>query len=208
MKRTCSKALCSVVIALIMLATPALAQDEQHQAVQSFKKIVDAFSTFFQTKQLLAYKQSYSNSPTGVLVYIIEYSCSDISYDVRKTDSLISPYQGILNLKLTKKDNGACGDVKGFKQNVGWNNVEEAIKHAEAKTCYKYLLGRPYIDEVSLMFAFQSGKWVFKTITRTEYNKPEIALSAVFGQEVLVGLMITEPVGVKFNKAWTDLIDQ
>jgi hypothetical protein len=186
-----------------------LGQSEQDQALNSFQKLVDKFSSFFQTKQYLVYKQSYSESPTGVLVYVLEYSLSkDISYDVQKTQSLISPFIGYITLGLTSRENGSCGTVMGYKVRVGWNNADDAVKNIDNGSCYKYTpLDKPYVDEVRFTFAFQQGKWIFKDIIRVEFNKPAIAISTGLGKPAFPGNVISEQSGLEINKKWLNLID-
>jgi len=186
----------------------AIAQDEQQKTLKSFQRIAGNFSSFFKTKQRLLYKQTYSQSMTRILYYVVEYTSQKMSYDVQKTQSLVSPFVGFIYLELISRDNGSCGDVQGYKGKVGWDNATAALRFADKPQCYKYITGKPWVDPVRLTFAFHDGRWIFQNAVRTEYhNRPEIPISAALGVEAEPGRVITEKDGKAFNRPWLDLIE-
>lgn len=143
-----------------------------------------------------------------MLYYIVEYSSRKMSYDVQKTDSLVSPFIGFIYSDMISKENGSCGNVKGYEKMVGWDNASAALSFADKKQCYKYVYGEGFVDSVRIKFAFQEGKWVFQSAIRTYNNKAEIALSATFGVETEVGRSVTERDGKAYNRGWLDLLEK
>lgn len=70
---------------------------------------------------------------------------SDISYDVKKTDSVISPYEGIVT--------GLVGGNEGNKESDNPKEVEADINSTTIQPEYKF----------ELRYAYQKGKWVLKS---------------------------------------------
>ena len=109
--------------------------------VKSLERIVLKFESFFGSPQLLLYKQIYHNSP---LFYLCKYTGSDISYDVQKTDSLVSPYVGYIYITVVGQGNGSCGTIAGFGGSFyGWSTAVEAIRAKDQEECFKNPLPDP-----------------------------------------------------------------
>jgi hypothetical protein len=184
-------------------------QSEQEQALKSFEKVVAKFSVFCQTKQYLVYKQKFSESPTGFIVCAYEYTLAkDVSYDVQKTQSLVSPLVGYISLGVILKSNASCGALEFSKRRWCWDNTDAAVKDITTHSCYKEnAYGEGYVDEVMFSFAYQGGKWIFKDVIRTKWNKREPAISTALGNTTDPGIPITEPSGLAINEKWMDLIN-
>jgi hypothetical protein len=137
---------------LVSFPEKVVGQSEQEQALKSFQKLVDRFSAFFLTKQYLVYKFRSSSTKTGVLVQAIQYSLSKkISYDVEKTQSLVSPFIGHMSLELSNKTNATCGTIPslnicGKKTFYGWDNTDDAVRNITKDSCYK----KPYFGAGTL----------------------------------------------------------
>lgn len=189
-------------------AAPA---DVQHAApadpLKSFQAIVSRYKSFFSKGEKLVYGQVYSGSPSGRVVYVVEYTGKDLSYDVRKTESLVSPFAAYIELSLQSMKNGSCGTVPGYKKMDGWSDVAGAMAHANSAQCFKPLLdNEEYWDQVRFRYAYQDDKWTLVEVIRTQYAKPELAVSAAIGVPAAPGITLTDAQSVSFNKAWVDTI--
>lgn len=94
------------------------------------------------------------------------------SYDVRRTDSLVSPYKLIINFRVKYEDNTSGPNVNGhysksLKSTYGYSSAENAMKYTnpedfiDLNPIYK---SRPGSNVMSLsaFYAFQGDKWVLK----------------------------------------------
>jgi hypothetical protein len=186
------------------------AQSDQDRAIQTFKIIAAKFSEFFKSPQKLIYKQSFSESPTGINVEVIEYHCSNISYDINITESLISPYVGYVDLELSSLSNCACGNVSytvgAYKRITGWDNEKDALDNVNGKDCYKQQfdisgkLDEIQKDNVRVNYAYQNNKWIFKNVSSTPISNAFNIISAP-------GVKLQDSSSFKFNSPWVKLVN-
>jgi hypothetical protein len=159
--------LTAMIVILGHAQTPQKAAEQSAPAgdpLSSFKVIVRKFNTFFAAGPRKAIvKTSSGYSPTGEFV-IEEYSAQDIGYDVEKTDSLVSPYSGTIQMNIIGRANSSCGDLKHAGIAYGWSSVNGALSAIDRSECYRYspIEGKPTVYAVKLVFALQDGRWVFK----------------------------------------------
>src|ERR1039458_7314934 len=77
--------------------------------LSSFQRVVRSFNAFFASGPRRLVVQEYQGGRS--VSYIIEFAGQDISYDVEKTSSLVSPYSAVINMKLAGRSNTSCGDI-------------------------------------------------------------------------------------------------
>jgi len=94
------------------------------------------------------------------------------SYDVKKTDSLVSPYKLIINFSVKYDDNTSGPNVNGhydksLKKTYGYRSSEDAMKYTNTEDFVdinpisKTKPGGNVMD-LSVFYAFQGEKWVLK----------------------------------------------
>jgi len=94
------------------------------------------------------------------------------SYDVQRTDSLVSPYKLIINFSVKYYDNESGPNANGYydeslEKTYGYRSPEDAMKYTnpedfiDLNSTYKSEPGDNVMD-LSAFFAFQGGKWVLK----------------------------------------------
>ncbi|MBL0310031.1 MAG: hypothetical protein IPP77_10235 [Bacteroidetes bacterium] len=177
-----SKIITGLIVLLLGDTLNLLGQDDQQKVVQSFNFVVEKFSAFIQTSHKLVYKQAYTNSPTGILVYILEYKGSNLSFDIKRTESIISPFLGYIEIDFEDRSNARCGNVsfsiKNYTKISGWDNEQEAINFDTVMKCYEPQLDmfnkpeKSFIDRIQFVFAYQDGKWIFKETKRIKTPLP------------------------------------
>lgn len=205
-----------VIVFLLFNALNLQAQD-QKQALDSFNSIVNKFSDFIKSPQKLIYKQTFSKSPSGFVVEILEYSGSNLSYDIKKTESIVSPFVGFIEIDFISKNNSACGNVSytltKYKHCVGWDTEKGALDNAISPKCYEPQIdvtGKPessFVDRVRFTFAYQNNNWVFKSVDRPNYGNSELAISGALGLYPDPVLPLTNKESREFNEKWLTLIN-
>lgn len=168
--------------------------------VKAMEKITTKFAAFFKSPRKLLRKESYKNAP---LYFIVEISASGFAFDVRKTDSLVSPYVGYVNLSVDSRSNGSCGNVAGYNEMVGWRLLDDATQAKDREECFKYdISGRPDPREVRIDFSYQHDTWVLKRTTRVKYSVDEFPISTVLGVASDPSRNETDLDVKTFNQAW------
>jgi hypothetical protein len=114
---------------------------------------------------------------------------NDISFNVKRSDSLISPFIGYIDLIYDLDASKKCGDIVDEKQQYseryewGYSTYEKAMAHAS--DCFNPHRSGALIfppDYVQLTFAYQEGRWIFKDAIRTKYNNRDRLFSGALGR--------------------------
>jgi hypothetical protein len=190
-----------------------LAVSEEARALKTFKPIVDDFSKFIATNPKFVSKEVESEKHplfTAKIIYKIHQQVlKNVSFDVRKTDSLVSPFTGYIDVEFIWKNNNDCGDV--FYRTsptgpVGYSNIHMALDRANEDSCFKILTSTTDRYE----FAYQNSRWILKSIKsiRDKRISENDFMTAVLGikESPYFFRFITEPAGLDFNKKWFVLV--
>jgi hypothetical protein len=188
-------------------AIPSELINEEKRAVKLFKEKADKVRIFFDSKPVSLDKQDFSRSPTGVVYTHYRFNILDININVRKSDSLISPFVGYIDLTYTTDENKKCGDITSEKTQYseihywGYSTYERAKSHIN-DCFYPHSVGTLIFppENTQLTFAYQDGHWVFKDAIRTKYSKRDRLLLGALGRP--------EPGQYKLedNQKWENLI--
>jgi hypothetical protein len=177
MKSINIKRACLILFFLaISNSTESFAQ-KQEEVISFFEKRVAIFENFFSSKPKWLRKEASQSSPTGYIHYYIVYDNIKISYDVRKTDSLISPYMGYITVKCKMTPSIKCRDA----------TIESARKNRENEGCYDHML--PLFEpELKFIFAYQKNDWIFKEVLAN--NTHTYQFSPLFGEKKVSNYML------------------
>lgn len=114
------------------------------------------------------------------------------SYDVRRTDSLVSPYKLIINFRVKYEDNTSGPNVNGYyskslKRTYGYSSAENAMRYTNPEDFIDLnpiCKSRPgsNVMRLSTFYAFQGDKWVLK-------GGSDLFESNFFGQERTASLI-------------------
>lgn len=195
------KILIPLIAAIFSLQANAFGQESNEQlALQSFEKKVSEFEEFFNQRPMLVYKQHFSKSPSGFHFCYHRYKLVEINYDVKKTNSIVSPFFGNILITYLAEDNESCGETMSGSIK-GYSTFEEAKRYRDNEACFK---PNKYVPQetVSFSFAFQNKKWIFKDVIRVEYGNYALAISAALGKPQATGVSFT----CEDNQAWEDLV--
>lgn len=192
----------SLLIFVLLLAggSPSVPQTKEQKVAASFKSVVDTISAFFKTSpKLICKSTTVRNSPTGEDVRIDEFTLEGTSFDVQKTESIISPFVGYVSLQLIHRITKNCGTLEmKYIPSKAWDNVPDAVLHANSDSCY----GEQSRYDVKFLFSFQDDSWVYKNIIRTKDSEDDLIIARAFGKHIRGSLPITEPSGLQFNARW------
>ena len=121
------KRMAYIIFILLTIVFPAaLYGAEQAQVISQFEKKVELFEQFFQAAPKVIEQQEYSKSPSGYIYFYNQYKFRELSYDIKKTSSLISPYTGYIDLGYIKDNSAKCGDVNTV-HGLNFSSLEKLI---------------------------------------------------------------------------------
>lgn len=199
----------TLIATLIVTFTPvsnfsAYCQDTKAEvAVSMFEKKVAEFKHFLSQERPLVFKDKTHNSPTGYrYVFLLIGLMSEVSYDIQKTNSLVSPYMAYIKVALHMRGNMKCGDVVRtlFDQKFvnGYSTYEKAERKRYENECYN----KGLIEVVHFNFVYQKQQWVFKGATLPESGDPVSAISKACGKLDAPDDYVED----ENNKAWEALV--
>lgn len=165
------------ILALSVAADGTVSADS---ALAGFELKVQAVGKFLEQPRKIALVDGWPPAPGGRIYKVAKVQLVSSAYDVQRTDSLVSPYVARLDLTILQTENARCGDVKGYRENVGWSQAAKAIEAADRGDCYgEPSRGGPYVLRFS--YAHQGGRWVLKAVTIPDANNGDALLGASLG---------------------------
>jgi hypothetical protein len=202
MKCNIMRAICVIIYCIFLLTTSDVSSQQEINATFSFEKRVDIFEKFFSSRPKFLEKQAFKNSPTGYIFFWVRYDNCKVSYDVRKTDSLVSPYVGYITVTYIDELSKNCGDVRvpgdvRESEASSFSTIDTARKNRDNESCYKKSISRG----IKFIFAFQKGNWIFKEALNTYSNDLDPRFATVIGKS------IGTRIPVEDNDFWKILIE-
>lgn len=201
----------AVSVLAASIATPCWAQTHQKAAesdpLVSFKVITRKFETFFASGPRKVLMKTESGYRKGGEFVVEEIAARDFSYDVQKTDSLVSPFMGTILMNIVSRENGSCGDLKHDGQGFGFSTVQQALVDDDRTECYldSPIPKKPTVYAIKLVFTFQDATWVFKSATQTDYGNAWLLGQSIFGNASYPATRFPEPEAETLNAPWRDL---
>jgi hypothetical protein len=168
------KKLTSIILLFISI-TLSGTNNSKPNVITLFKRVVDKVDVSFKKQPTVIVNQDYSDSKSGKIFYKYQFEFIEIKYDVQKTTSLISPYTAYILLKIKVNTNAKRGDVAGYFEgnNIGFSDFDSAKQNNNFESCVNQRgddINMWCIGDIKINYAFQEGKWVFKSI-ETETSK-------------------------------------
>lgn len=176
----------------------------EEEVIARFEQMVKKYQQFFSEPRLCYNKQEFPKSPTGFTYNAAKFmAVGNASYDISKTNSIISPFIGHCLMTLKEWTAKKCGNIKVTYSKTdtttfGFDTLEAAKQAAANESCFEPDL----IEEIRINFSFQGGKWVWKSAIRTKYNNDNIYISTALGNGVGVGYPLED------NKEWLILVEE
>lgn len=191
-----AKILFAIIFALSsILPSISVAKEKEKRAkveqavfdpVASFELIVRKLEKFLSSPQ----RYMIVSTSRGYEAEVIVVWSESLSYDVKKTDSLVSPYMAVITLNYASSRTAGCSP--GFKVPT----EQLALTAADNTACYMRKSG----DRADLIFALQNEKWVLKDVTSW--------LSNAFGFYKPYHQPPSDQEAVAMNMRWRDAVSQ
>jgi hypothetical protein len=148
---------------LLPIETKVWAIDET-KLVSSAEKVVEAWGKVLSKEvDLVSYTSSgYWRVRRHKLID------GTLSYDIKKTDSIVSPYMLIVGFKTFFMDNDSSPNAKGYydqnlKKWYGFKTAEEALTNTNPIDFAPDITGRRGLDlDLKVHYAYQKVIWVLK----------------------------------------------
>jgi len=165
---------CKLVLMLILIANLTLLSQEgidsisnSSNIVKSFESVVSKLNEFYNTNPIFLDEQPFYSSPTNKVFHLYKYQNPvNISYDVKKTESLVTPFIGYIEVTIS--------DV-WINTEIELDNKGKATKgHFKLEDCLKDTIFHKYkvkgVLPIKYYYSYQKDKWVFKTIEAFKNN--------------------------------------
>jgi hypothetical protein len=205
-----NKSILLVLPCSLMLLSCALAPSTVIDASVPIKAFeagaVKNYVNFFKTNPILVNKESYSSSPTGLSTHVTRFNYVSSSYDVQKSDSLVSPFTGKIEITASASKNASCGDLELVgKTPIGFSSEVNALNKKDDEACFK----NPFTRQFIIDFVYQNEKWMFKGVRNKDSDIAPIDITAAFG---VPSNSASQPMatqqGKDVNKKWSDLAQE
>lgn len=161
------------------------AQVDQAAVVTSFQAVVKQVDELFSGSPIVLITDDWQkpglfvlqSSKTGKINYLLKFEKMEISFDVQKTDSLISPFTAYIDLMVKASSNADSGDIGSAlgRGSMGWGKMrhwgfeksEDALKATDFHSCCDAARDKPMqcYGRVKILYAYQGEAWVFKGAT-------------------------------------------
>jgi len=194
MKRFTVFAVTVLGLTLLMMDI-AYAQVDENKLLKSAERVVSIWTSNLEEGFDLLKRVESSSSDKENYYYWTVRRLTLIgipSYDVRRTDSLVSPYKLIINFRVKYEDNVSGPNVNGhysksLKSTYGYSSAENAMKYTNPEDFVDLNpIGKSSpgsnVMRLSAFYAFQGDRWVLK-------GGSDLFVSNFFGQERIASLI-------------------
>ena len=152
----------SVSILLLLLSTSVVANEE---VVSSFKALVNAHINSYESDDRLGIYQ-WPNKEWGRGRYAVNKE--SVRYDVKTTDSLVSPYKGILEFTVVKSTSKKSGKTK---EDVEGDWPIDNTFEVEHRHSYLYSEGEWRVSERKCKWFDWQKRWVACSVAEGCHEK-------------------------------------
>lgn len=150
--------------------------NESDRALASFKPIVKRYQSFLSTSPKVFCSFPHGD---GYYYFTEQYVLSDLSYDIEKTNSLVSPFTAVIDAKVTTRGNEKAGDFKVSSDGLGWLSRDAAKAAMNNNATFGPRVTEPI--SIWFSFAYQDGEWVLKSVERADRGNRDREVSAALG---------------------------
>lgn len=194
---------------IMLIPLTGLCEMDQAQIVSSFEQRVNKFEELLSTNPKILFQEKHSKSKTGEIFYYKGIIKNKLSYDVQKTDSLVSAYMGYIYLDFVEAKS-TCGDVESYLGNI-FSTLDAARKNLK-EDCFN-VISKPVAPgstvtinnirngKVKFSFAYQKNMWTFKDVNNVDNSYDEV----LFKTAMCISGKGTRPCLVD-NNNWRQLI--
>lgn len=184
------------------------ADAQSARAVESMNKMVGRFHAFLSKPQRLVYRQKSAESPSRAIYVVREITTKEVSSEMKNNDSQTVPFTGYIQFTLrTVSDSVKCGALELKSPAIRASaSSADAVSAADKPECFVPAAGVAVPLVLHVNFAYQRGKWVPKSVTRSD-DKRDAVFTATLLDSALDDIEVVDAAeGVKFNSGWKELL--
>lgn len=210
---------------------PIASPSQSASPVESLKNLAKKLQIHFEGSPIQITRLSARESAFNVDSYeAVKYQIlSNASYDVRETNSLVTPYTGIIQIQFAQNSNDLCGDLvmdlndddspvqlnDSFSIIKTYSSSAKAASKKDDNSCYSKSGAANVSFKVSFKFSYQDNNWILKSID--EENGYLIYLPDVFEVSNSSNarsinpenhINQTEKEAYEINKKWVDILKE
>jgi hypothetical protein len=162
-----------LTLLICTLINQTIFSQDDAEILKSFERRVRHLDSIFSKNPIVEASQNWVESSTGKINYLVKIEKIAISYDVQKTNSLVAPYTGFVTLTIKLYTNQKSGDIKGYKEMVGFADPEKAKQSVTFSPCCsdEYNSDEWCKGDIKATYLYQNGIWVLKAVEPAEVNR-------------------------------------
>jgi len=141
--------------------------NNDNEIVKSFEQVTEKINNFYNSNPIFLDEQPLSSSPTKKVFHLYKHQSSiNISYDIKKTESLVSPCMGYIEVTISDIwiNTELITDSKG-KVTQGLFRLEDCL----ADTIFHKYKAKGVV-KIKYYYTYQKEEWVFKDIEAFKNN--------------------------------------
>ncbi|MBA4312456.1 MAG: hypothetical protein C0417_07480 [Chlorobiaceae bacterium] len=131
----------------------------------AFEKQVSIIDSFFTSKPLFLDRQDFHDSPTKEIFRLYKHTSFSLSYDIQRTNSIISPFVAVVHVTFKILNNGF---IKSESYSTISSEYSHDWWHTTKKSCFRDTIfqdaGSSPIS-LTINYAFQDNHWVYKSVS-------------------------------------------
>ena len=135
--------------------------------VKNFENVTEKLNDFYNSNPIFLDEQPFYSSPTKKVFHLYKHqSPVNITFDIKKTESLVSPYMGYIEVIVSDIwiNTELIIDSKG-KVTQGHLKLEDCL----ADTIFHKFKAKGVVN-IKYYYAYQKNEWIFKDIEAFKNN--------------------------------------
>ena len=189
-------------------AQPAPSNPQAERALEMMNKMVGKFHAFLSKPQKLVYRQRADVGATKSVYVLREVMTTEVSSEMKDTGASKVPFSGYLQFTLSSvADSVKCGELEqkapGSKASASSGG---ALKFADKPECFAPAAGVTVPLVIHVNFAYQQGKWVPRSVTRSDDKRDPVLTATLLGAGLEDSEVIDDSDGAAFNSGWKALM--
>ena len=194
--------------AVVSAAKQAPSDARAERALELMNKMVAKFHAFLSKPQKLVYRQRADMGATKSVYVLREVMTTEVSSEMKDTGASKVPFSGYLQFTLSSvADSVKCGELElkapGSKASA---SSGDALKFADKPECFAPAAGVTVPLVIHVNFAYQHGKWVPKSVTRSDDKRDPVLTATLLGTVLDDSEVIDDSDGTSFNSGWKALM--
>jgi hypothetical protein len=131
----------------------------------AFEKQVSIIDSFFTTKPLFLDRQDFPYSPTKEIFRLFKHTLFSLSYDIQKTNSIISPFVAVVHVTFRILNNSVINSDSYSTVTPEYSNH---WCHTTKESCLRDTIFKDRESlpiSITINYAYQDNHWIYKSVS-------------------------------------------